>query len=196
MSTVQQRVTPPSPISTRFGTRPAAALAFPVASLRLTLDALRHQMRESAESVRPRVVFDYYQADGVVGSNFVARNVGRGAALNAYFFDSDPRVEGAAFITLGGFLAEQEIQLATDVKNRLDRQVNDPADRIPLFILAEAAIGGDWMLSVNRVVANRRMSHEIIQWEPPVSLKKNLKALTIDERVRRAFQETKSLNQA
>jgi hypothetical protein len=173
------------------GIATVAALGFSLASLRLTLNALRHQMRQAAESARPRVVFDYHQADGVVGSSFVARNVGTGAALNAYFFDTDPRAEDARFITLGGLLAEQQIQLATDVGTRLNREVADAAERVPLYILAEPAVGGDWMLSVNRVVANSRMSHEVTQWEPPSSLKKKLKALTIDEQLRKAFREMK-----
>ena len=173
------------------GVATVAALGFSLWSLRLTLNALRHQMREATESARPRVVFDYYQADGVVGSGFVARNVGKGAALNAYFFDNDPRAEAARFTTLGGLLAEQQIQLATDVGTRLNREAADAAERVPLYILAEPAVGSDWMLSVNRVVANGRMSHEVMYWEPPSSLKKQLKALTIDERLRKAFREMK-----
>lgn len=93
------------------------------------------------------MVFDYNQADGIQGSAFFARNLGRGAALNAYLFQVDPQTVDADFISLGGRMPETEVRPATDVSNLLNPEVTARVtDRIPLFILTQAAIGSDWTL--------------------------------------------------
>jgi hypothetical protein len=167
-----------------------------ISALWFALRTLRHKLGESAESGRPKVVFDYHQADGDRGSGFVARNVGKGAALNSYFFDIDPRTNDASFIALGGLMPETEIRLATNVGNRLNQEVNAKVTaRVPLYILAQAAVGEDWLLSINRVVDNSRVSHEVVLWTPPDALRRKLKALTVDERLREALAKGRPLKQ-
>jgi hypothetical protein len=93
-------------------------------------------------------------------------------------------------------MPETEIRLATNVGNRLNQEVNAKVTaRVPLYILAQAAVGEDWLLSINRVVDNSRVSHEVVLWTPPDALRRKLKALTVDERLREALAKGRPLKQ-
>lgn len=146
-------------------------------------ETLKAQQLAAVEQARPRAIFDFHRGDN--NAYYVVKNVGPGAALNVYAVD-DPVDNKTRFTALGGLLQGEQGRVNDRLQAELERQVANPLDQAPLFVVAQPAIGDEWMLSVNRISGDR-IAHEVLPWKPSARMVERLKAITIDEQLREQY---------
>lgn len=118
--------------------------------------------------------------------NYVARNVGRGAALNSFSLDSLEK-DDAKVLVLGALPSGHQTLLPDEINDGLRRQPRT-FDKDVYFIVAQPAVGTEWTASINRLDGNGRVSTEVMPWTPSDKLREKMRMQTLDEKLRAYYR--------
>ncbi len=126
--------------------------------------------------------------------NYMARNVGRGAALNCFELD-DLKTDDQDVRVLGALLPGREVLVPDALNERLQAQPQK-LDKDAFYVVAQPAVGTEWVASVNRLDRNGRVSHEVAPWTPTAKLREKMRMITLDEQLSAYYRDNVQTNEA
>lgn len=121
--------------------------------------------RQQDQSERPCVLIEWQFAPPSLatqpaGHTYVARNVGRGIALNVLHVEDldSPNLE---LLHIGALEPGQSTQLPTALVERLNVEERDHLERKRHLLIAEPVGGTEWIVTENRMEPGGRLSHRV-----------------------------------
>jgi len=124
----------------------------------------RISLEQQKESRRPCVVIEWQFTKRSVphfpdGHTYIARNVGRGLALNVvYVEDLDATTVGDR-LHIGALASDGYVELPPELVQQLNREAEQPIGRTRHVLIAEPVDGDEWIVTENLIERGGRLSH-------------------------------------
>lgn len=147
-----------------------------------------HQVDMNLKGLQPCVVLDHAAESAPGAYHYVAKNIGRGPALNAIYI-RDPNSEKPALFALGALAPEATSRVPDSLYHALTGQAKSH-DR-DTFLIASVPVtpNGQWVAVQNRIDSNGRVSHEAVDWQPSDAITDAARFLTLNERLQPYLEE-------